>query len=131
LNRLGKLWRQYDGAGLLTFEEYDFKGNVLDRMRQVIADAAILAAFTPKPAGWQVHAFAADWTSPPELDSTPYRTSVTYDALNRIKGLRYPRDVNGYRQELHPHYNRAGALERVDLGSTVYVKHIAYNARGQ
>jgi RHS repeat-associated protein len=65
------------------------------------------------------------------LDSTAYRTSITYDALNRVKLVRYPQDVDNIRQELRPHYNRAGALERVSLGAQAYVKHVAYNAKGQ
>src|SRR5574341_2331965 len=62
---------------------------------------------------------------------TEYRTSTAYDGLNRIKRLLYPRDVAGQRKELRPQYNRAGALERVELDSAVYVDHIAYNAKGQ
>jgi RHS repeat-associated protein len=39
--------------------------------------------------------------------------------------------VDGERKKLTPRYNRAGALEGVTLGTDDYVKHIAYNARGQ
>jgi hypothetical protein len=45
--------------------------------------------------------------------------------------LRYPQDVDNLRKELRPHYNRAGALESVELDDTKYVGHIAYNAKGQ
>lgn len=133
-NRLGKLYRHYDEAGLLTFETYDFKGNVLERVRQVISDAAILSVFDPPPANWQVQAFRVNWQAPNAsalLDPTEYRTTTSYDGLNRIKMLRYPQDVDSLRKELRPHYNRAGALERVELDSAVYVDHIAYNAKGQ
>ena len=43
----------------------------------------------------------------------------------------YPEDVLGNRKELVPHYNRAGALERVTLDGTLYVEQLAYNAKGQ
>ena len=45
--------------------------------------------------------------------------------------MRYPEDASGIRRTLTPHYNRAGALERVELNGTTYVAHIAYNAKGQ
>jgi RHS repeat-associated protein len=56
---------------------------------------------------------------------------MQYDALNRIKRLTYPQDVENRRRELRPQYNRAGALEQVTLDDAPYVKHIAYNAKGQ
>jgi hypothetical protein len=67
-----------------------------------------------------VPAFRIDWQPPggttleshagAVLDATVYRTSITYDALNRPKLMRYPQDVEGNRKALRPHYNRAGAL---------------------
>jgi hypothetical protein len=61
-NRLGKLYRQYDEAGRLTFEQYDFKGNVLEKARQGISDVAILKVFENAVSrGWQVPAFRVDW----------------------------------------------------------------------
>jgi RHS repeat-associated protein len=65
------------------------------------------------------------------LDTTEYRTSILYDALNRIKTVKYPEDVDGERKVLSTHYNHAGALEQVELNGNLYVEHIAYNARGQ
>ena len=140
-HRLGKLHRHYDEAGLLTFEEYDFKGNSSEKVRRVISDASILSVFTPPPAGWQVPAFRVDWQPPAGatldqhvsalLDEREYRTSASCDALNRIKTAIYPRDVNGERKQLRPRYNRAGALESVELDSALYVERIAYNAKGQ
>lgn len=140
-NRLGKLYKQYDEAGLLTGETYDFKGNVLEKSRQVIRDEAILAVFDPAPQDWQVQPFRVDWQPPVGLtlndlasellDAKSYATSLAYDALNRIKLIVYPQDVKDTREELRPHYNRAGALERVDFDGATFVEHIAYNAKGQ
>jgi RHS repeat-associated protein len=118
-NRLGKLYQHFDEAGLLTIGAYDFKGNVLEKVRQVVSDEAILQRVqTSSPI-------------PHPLDPTEYRTSFTYDALNRIKTMHYPQDVEGQRRRLRPQYNRAGLLERVELEGTVYVDRIAYNARRQ
>lgn len=140
-NLLGKLYEHYDEAGLATLELYDFKGNVLEKTRQVIGDSVILSVFSPPPPNWQVQAYRVDWQPPSGtpltvyastlLDATAYRTSSTFDALNRIKTLTYPQGVDGARRTLAPHYNPAGALERVDLDAIPYVQYIAYDAKGQ
>ena len=138
-NLLGTLYRHYDEAGLLAFEAYDCKGNVLQKSRRVIRDDAILQVF-PDPndpaADWNIRAFRVNWDPLEQqeaalLDDKRYETSVTYDALNRVKTLRYPRDVLEQRKVLQPRYNRAGALERVILNGEVFVEHIAYDAKGQ
>jgi RHS repeat-associated protein len=140
-NLLGKIYKHYDEAGLLSVERCDFKGNVLEKTRQVIADATIVAAFNPPPPSWQVQAFRVDWQPPAGktlsrhagalLDATSYATSASYDALNRVKLIRYPQAVNGQRKTLRPHYNRAGGLQSVELDGATFVEHLAYNAKGQ
>ena len=65
------------------------------------------------------------------LETTAYRTTASYDALNRIKRLQFPQDVEGKRRELRPIYNNAGGLEKVFLDDTLYVERIAYDAKGQ
>jgi RHS repeat-associated protein len=138
-NLLGALHRHYDEAGLLEFEAYDFKGNVLEKNRRVIRDDAILQVFpdpTDPSPDWDIRAFRVNWDplEPQEaaqLDENRYDTSVTHDALNRVKSLRYPRDVLQQRKVLHPQYNRAGALERVALDGDVFVERMAYDAKGQ
>ncbi|MCQ3976647.1 MAG: hypothetical protein DPW09_24710 [Anaerolineae bacterium] len=121
-NRLGQLYQHYDEAGRLTFNAYDFKGNLLDKSRQVIHDGRLGLDFR---LDWQQQ------TSAELLDPTLYQIEMQYDALNRLMLLRYPQDVEGQRRELHPRYNRAGALEQVALNTDPYVVHIAYNAKGQ
>jgi RHS repeat-associated protein len=136
LNLLGKIYRHYDEAGLTTCTAYDFKGNVLESARQVISDAAILSAFNSPPANFEIPAFRVNWESPAAvLDTTEYQTSYTYDALNRPKKIVYPKDVDfattGARKILKPRYNRAGALESVELDGAVFIERIAYNANRQ
>ena len=65
------------------------------------------------------------------LETTAYQTTATYDALNRIKRMQIPQDVEGKRRELRPIYNNAGGLEKVFLDDTLYVERIAYDAKGQ
>jgi hypothetical protein len=138
---LGRLYKHYDEAGVVTFESYDFKGNILEKTRQVIKAEAILAVFQPPPSDWQVPAFYINWQPPPGvtpeaylrnlLDQALYQISNSYDALNRIKTMDYPADVTGQRRRLRPFYNRAGALVETTLDGQPYVSHIAYNAKGQ
>jgi RHS repeat-associated protein len=142
-NLLGKLYKHYDEAGLLTFESYDFKGNVLQKTRRCISDAVLLAVFNPPPPNWLMQPYRADWQPPPGITfdafadtlldplTAAYRTSSTYDAVSRMKATLYPTDVTGARKQLTPQYNSAGALEHVELDGAVYVDRIAYNAKGQ
>jgi RHS repeat-associated protein len=141
-NLLGQLHRYHDEAGLTTVAAVDFKGNVLDTSRRVIADAPILAVFEQAPANsWQVTPFQVDWEPKPQqtltdhegelLETTAYRTTSSVDALNRIKRMQFPEDVEGERRELRPVYNNAGGLEQVFLDDTLYVERIAYDAKGQ
>ncbi len=141
-NLLGRLHRHHDEAGLTTVAAVDFKGNMLDKSRRVIADEPILAAFDRAPApAWQVTLFQIDWEPGSQqtladregelLESTAYQTTVSYDALNRVKSTRLPRGAGGERRKLRPEYNRAGGLERVWLDDTIYVERIAYDAKGQ
>ncbi len=121
-NLLGQLFRHYDEAGVQRFQRYDFKGNLEEKIRQVVSDTAIAS-------GW-----IADWdTTGAEraLDAGEYTTGTRYDALNRPVEISYPEDVTGRRAVLTPHYNRAGTLEQVELDGEPYVTQIAYNAKGQ
>ncbi|MDN3249778.1 RHS repeat-associated core domain-containing protein [Streptomyces sp. ZSW22] len=121
-NRLGRPHRAYDEAGLLVSETYDFTGRLLDSRRRVVKDAALVPGWTPD---WSL-ANADDC-----LDDHVYRTSFGFDALGRATFSRHPQDVTGSRAELRPAYNRAGALQSVALNGVPYIRHIAYNAKGQ
>jgi hypothetical protein len=142
LNLLGQLARHHDEAGLITVAGVDFKGNVLNKLRRVVANGPILAVFDAAPAnGWQVIPFQVDWQPPPLgtlgdregalLETAAYQTTASYDALNRVKRMQFPQDVEGKRREVRPEYNRAGGLDQVSLDDTLYVERIAYDAKGQ
>ncbi|HEX6045641.1 MAG TPA: RHS repeat-associated core domain-containing protein [Pyrinomonadaceae bacterium] len=140
-NLLGKLFRHYDEAGLVTNELFDFKGNNLESVRQVVKDSEILNVIKIDPE----KSFQIDWQPAPGtdlaakagllLDLNTYRTSTTFDAMNRIQTMLYPlndasKQQKVKRSELRARYNRAGALEQLTLDGAVYVKHVAYNAKG-
>jgi RHS repeat-associated protein len=140
-NLLGQLLDHYDEAGRVQVAEYDFKGNLHAKTRRVIRDSEILSVFDGAALNnWQVSAYQVDWQpdgmslaerATALLDPTLYTTTTAYDALNRVKQIIYPEDVEGQRRVLRPSYNRAGALERVALNGAPFVEHIAYNAKGQ
>ena len=143
-NLLGKLFKHYDEAGLQTYLSYDFKGNLLQKSRQIIKDERIVETM----GGEHMSHFVVDWsfTNEETLEDREnfyltaeqdYQTDMTYDALNRVVKMIYPEDVEGRRRWTRPYYNRAGALERLHLYQAeaeepeTYVQQIAYNAKGQ
>ncbi len=138
-NLLGAIHQHYDEAGLVTINAVDFKGNPLEKRRQVFSDAELLQVYATLPGG--IESYQVNWDPPSGatreehagslLNPIRYETSLTYDALNRVTTLRYPEDQDGERKILRPTYNRAGALQAVTLVDQPYVEHIAYNAKGQ
>ena len=135
-NLLGKPYKSYDEAGLVMLPECDFKGNPLVKIRQVIKDSEIIK-------GTIGNAYRVDWTAndlttreAELLDSKIFQTNLSYDALGRTVQLTYPEDVKGERKIVTPTYNRAGALQSIELKSPLHgitkgVEHIAYNVKGQ
>ncbi len=148
-NLLGKPHIHRDEAGRLEFESYDFKGGLLEKNREVIDPQLVIDAYQNSTNG--VDTFRVDWTpegtdtfwdreeqllqkmknEEDELVRVPYQVSTTYDALGRAKEVTYPEDVDKDRKVLKPTYNKAGALQSVELDGITYVDHIAYNPRGQ
>jgi RHS repeat-associated protein len=156
-NQVGQLVAHYDEAGVVRLLGYDFQGNLLEKERQVVADAVFTdqwnLAATPSnagpgwaalPAGFNRHwqylselgrlTPATRWqdlSAPSRLAPAVYQTSTRYDALNRATRLTLPQEAGGTRPQLVPTYNRAGALAQVRLDGQVLVERVAYNARGQ
>jgi hypothetical protein len=98
-----------------------------------VSNAAILDKFNAPPPGWEIEAFRVDWNTPVStpLDAKNYLSSTTCDALNRVKLVVYPEDVEGKRRRISPCYNRGGALESIALDGDKFIERIAYNAKGQ
>ncbi|MFE7074810.1 SpvB/TcaC N-terminal domain-containing protein [Streptomyces sp. NPDC057620] len=141
-NLLGRAILHRDEAGQVATGSVDFKGNVVQSTRTVIADAPLLATYERAAAtDWQVQPFRVDWTpgagqtqaqrDAQLLEPTSYVTSTQYDALNRVKRSFLPADAEGDRHVLYHTYDRAGALEQVQLDGTVHVRRIAYDAKGR
>jgi hypothetical protein len=96
-NLLGKPYIHYDEAGKLTFDRYDFKGNLTQKARRVVKDQVIAS-------GWM-----ADWQGEPpnqsdlEPPASAYETSTTFDALNRPTTITYPKRHQRSSCEADPH----------------------------
>lgn len=131
LNLRTRYHQHYDGAGVVTAERHDFKGNVLRTSR-------LLATEYRETVDWA----PLDPLSDAEIiDHVPYGLlepdefvlTTTYDALNRPITI-----VSPDRSVLRPGYNSAGLLERVDVRLreadpqwTPFVTGIDYDARAR
>ena len=115
-NLRGRIYRQYDGAGVLNTPSYDFKGNLLRSERQMLA-------------GYRE---PVDWAGSPRREAETYSSETSYDALNRPSTLTAPD-----RSVIHPVYNGANLIERLEVsvkGRSEFsdiVRVIEYNAKGQ
>jgi RHS repeat-associated protein len=115
-NLRGKAYQVADGAGIVTNDAYDFKGNLLHTTRQLASD----------------YKHIPDWATNVALDGAVYASSTMYDALNRPVMMTLP-DAT----VLRPIYNEASLLEslagnlRGAATPTSFVTDIDYNAKGQ
>ena len=129
--RLTRPHRQWDGAGRVDLLRYDFTGVLVEKSRRVVADT-VLADGPPT---------LVDWTTPGAvpLDPDEYALSLRFDALGRVRTMTLPEAVDGVRRSIVARYNRAGALDGVDLerpsaGGPVrqtFVERAGYDAKGQ
>ncbi len=122
-NLNGKLQYSYDGAGKVVANSYDFKGNPLSTDRFFTA-----TVFTHPD--WSVEASVTTGAGI-ALESVPYNTSISYDALNRPVQVTSP-DSAGTTHT----YDRNGLLRSVQVNgvhslNTSVVDAIYYDAKGQ
>ena len=115
LNLRTRVYRQFDGAGLVTNGRYDFKGNLLSGARQLL----------------QGYKGQVDWSQSSALEAgSGFTTSTTYDALNRPISLTAP-DASVIR----PAYNERSLLSQVSAnlrgGARQLINAITYNPKGQ
>ncbi|MBN1595252.1 VCBS repeat-containing protein [candidate division FCPU426 bacterium] len=136
-NLLGRIYKHYDEAGLITYVACDFRDNILEKKRQVVSDEAIQEALNNNQTfrvAWQpaAHSTTADNCDEILGQTNPiYVGTYAYDGMGRLIKLIFPETADGSRKSMHLAYNHAGALQGVELDGAVFVRHIAYNARGQ
>jgi len=130
LNLRSKIYQHYDGAGVITNEQYDFKGNLLRGKRQLAQEYRHLADWSPLDTLTDVQSIASAAVA--LLEGETFTTSTTYDALNRPTSITMPD-----KSEILPAYNEANLLEKLDVHLrgetkvTSFIKNLDYNARGQ
>lgn len=115
-NHRTQVYRVFDAAGVVTNVAYDFKSNLKQSRRDLLA----------------TYKTAVDWSqNPPTTDGT-FTTSTTYDALDRPRSVTSP-DGSVYQ----PTFNEANLLDKVDArlrggtAVTSFVTNIDYDAKGQ
>lgn len=102
-NLRGKPYKQFDSAGVVSNEEYDFKGNLLRSTRQLVQDCKTTADWSQTPV--------------PVLETEIFSSRTRYDALNRPVQLVAPHRAQAGAgiNVVRPGYNEAGLLERMDV----------------
>ena len=121
LNLRGRTFQHFDSGGVITNNEYDFKGNLLSTKRQLL----------------QNYKDQVDWSLAPELESETFTGSTVYDALNRPVAFTTPHNSTTPPSVIRPTYNEANLLEQVTVNlrgataATSFVTNIDYDAKGQ
>ncbi|HET8924383.1 MAG TPA: SpvB/TcaC N-terminal domain-containing protein [Candidatus Acidoferrum sp.] len=132
-NLRGKVYQSYNGAGAVTNQQYDFKGNLLQSSRQLTQDPAYRKQmdWTPLGATNDVQRIAAN-ASLLLATSESFAHSTTYDALNRPVTVKTPD------QSLtSASYNERRLPKQVSVYSAPkqqnesIVTSISYNEKGQ
>jgi len=130
-NLRGRIHQHYDGAGVVTNEQYDFKGNLLRSNRQLTSDHRRQVDWSPLSELIEIQEIAKH--AAPLLDQNEkFTISTEYDALNRPTALTTP-DASVIR----PVYNEANFLEQVNINlrgdqtPTPFITRIDYDAKGQ
>ncbi len=133
LNLRGQVYEIYDGAGVVTSLEFDFKGNLLSSQRQLLRDYDV----------------QVDWLQSPPLESEIFTGSTRFDALGRVVQSITPHSDQGNNNinVVQPSYNEANLLESVNVwleesaepqeildpatANMHTVRNIDYDAKGQ
>ncbi|MCH9686162.1 MAG: toxin, partial [Deltaproteobacteria bacterium] len=127
-NLRGRVYRTYDGAGLLEHEAFDIDGNLARHSRRVAAAYEI----TPDWSSLDGIDDTAAMDAAAVLDAEAFTTEATFDAMGRPVSQTTP-DASVIRFG----YGDAGVLETVAanvrgaVNETTYVEDLRYNARGQ
>src|SRR5262249_4908423 len=90
-NLRGKVVQVFDQAGVITSDEYDFKGNPLSSRRQLAVE----------------YKATLNWSEATPLEAAIYASDSRFDALNRPIEMTAPDN-----SVIRPAYNEANLLER-------------------
>src|SRR5579884_2140906 len=120
-NLRGRPVELYDQAGVVTTDDYDFKGNLLSSQRQLAVE----------------YHTTLDWSAAVPLENDTYTTATRYDALNRVVSTTTPDN-----SVIRPTYNEANLLESLDANLrgvqqngqpiwTAFITDVDYDAKGR
>lgn len=116
-NQNGKLLTHHDKSGKITFDAYDFNGNLLTTSRTFTID------FTGD----------IDWSTPAAVPLQPqsFASQSVYDALNRVTTTTSPDGSVSFVT-----FSEAGLLTTVDVSirgaaSQPFVTHVIHDSKGQ
>jgi RHS repeat-associated protein len=115
-NHRARVHQLFDGAGVVTSEIYDFKGNLLRRKRELLPD----------------YKQAVNWLQNLATNDGAFTSDMSFDALNRPVTMTTP-DNSVYRLT----FNEANLLDRLEVSlrgaatATPFVTNVNYNAKGQ
>jgi RHS repeat-associated protein len=122
-NQRTRIYQIYDSAGIVTYQAYDFKGNLLRSQRDLL----------PPPQSCDpAAALPPDWQQALQANDGSFVSDTAYDALNRPSSAVSP-DGSVYL----PKFNQANLLESVHVrlrgayASTAFVRNIDYDSKGQ
>ena len=133
LNLLGKLYSHYDSGGIVTANQFDFKGNILDTQKQ------IAAAYKAPVIDW------TDGSGTNAVEPEIFSQQTEYDALNRMTRLYNCHKSDNNVSVYDPQYNERGMLKAEDIivkatktaaaysggQRTTAISKIIYDAKGQ
>jgi RHS repeat-associated protein len=115
LNLRTQLVRVFDGAGVLTTDRFDFRGNCLRRENRLLADDDALA----------------DWSAEPRLEEERFVSEAEFDALNRMVRVRAPSGaVSTLAYDGGSRLATVALLLPGDPAARRFVEHVDYDARG-
>ena len=106
----------FDQSGVVTNDDYDFKGNLLRSHRRFARD----------------YNEVVDWSASPALETETFVNIATFDALNRLVALTTP-EGSVHRAA----FNEANLLDAIEVdlpgnaSATSFVDGIAYDAKGR
>jgi RHS repeat-associated protein len=113
-NLCGRLARDYDTAGVVINNQYDYKGNLASSTRQLAIDYH--QSIDWSPLANLTDGSALDAAAAPLLVAADrFTSSTTYDALNRPIQVVTPYSAAMHPNVLRPSYNEASLLDQLDV----------------
>lgn len=131
-NEKGQLIQHFDGAGVVEYAQFDFKGNPWTSTRYLANLNENLDEITIAANDWNGIIDIEDAHSKGRLESDNFTSKTKVDALNRPTEATAP---DSQQSTIKYEYNEAGMLEKqwvtIRNKSTTIIKNIDYNEKGQ